>query len=626
MRRSIKPRYYFAMIIIIAIIITAIGPGAVNANPSDGEAGGILTSSSLIADKQEPGTMPGMISEDFNDIKNNPAPATIHALKTMGMFSDLPDGSIRPDIPLSQLAAILKGILSQNLANGSRAVNDKELVSLDIFTVNDFHGALLESDKNPGAAKLGQLLKAKKAKNPDGTLILSAGDMSQGSVDSNLTFGKTVIDVMDEIGFDAMAVGNHEFDWGRANLTDQASWADFPVLTANVTDKNNGCLEGIQPWVIVERKGVNIGIIGVTTTEIVDKVSQKVISTCQVASPADVINKLVPELEQQGAQIIIVLGHLGGYPSNKNGEISGEVTEMANAIKGVDILVTGHTHQNMAGYLNGIATVQAGYNGRAVGHITLTYSPRSQKVFSAVPSVIDLPTSVLKGDAGVKAIIDQGQKEIGPIKNEIIGNTIGDLPHQRDQVSVLGQWVTDIMRQKTNADIAFQNGGGLRTSIPAGEVTVGKLWEVIPFDNTLFLLDMKGSRIMKVLEYGINNPKLQCIQYSGIKVKYDSSLPAGSQIVEVTLPDGSPLDPGRTYRVVTNDFLAEGGDGYSMFKEGKNIVNTSHLTRQVLIEEIKRLKVIDFTGDDRLQDNRTGKEEKNRVISHFDYVTPARAA
>ena len=508
------------------------------------------------------------------------------------------------------------------------ADGDKELVSLDILTVNDFHGALPEDDKNPGAAKLGKWLKDERAKNPEGTLILSSGDMSQGTIDSNLLYGKTVIKAMNEIGFDAMAVGNHEFDWGLDCLKNQAAWAEFPILTANITDRKTGHNpEGTKPWIIVERKGVKIGIIGVTSIETVDIVSPKVISAYQIDEPAEIVNRIVPELKQLGVQVIIVLGHLGGYLDDDKTTITGEVTDLANAITGVDVLVTGHTHQKIAGYINGIAIVQAYYNGRAVGHITLKYSPQDKKIVSAIPSTIDLPTSGLTGDVQVKTIIDDGQKEIGPVKDEIIGKNIGDLTHQLDKLSVLGQWVTDIMRQETNSDIAFQNGGGLRTDIPAGEVTVGKLWEVMPFDNTLILLEMRGSQILKVLQYGINNSKYGSVQYSGIKVKYDPLLPLDKRIVEVTLPDGSILNPEKTYQVVTNDFMSEGGDGYTMFKEASSSIDTHLLVREVLIEAIKKITTIDFKGDDRLQDIGTGDKHETGVrISEYNRMAPARAA
>ncbi|MEN6347834.1 MAG: 5'-nucleotidase C-terminal domain-containing protein [Syntrophomonas sp.] len=738
-------RRFMAIIILTAFFMTSILPGAVQANPAGGGAGGVSDLSGLAVEQQEPGRITGTVDRDFSDIKDHPAEAAIRALKAIGLVNGFPDGSFRPDAPVSQMEAIalavrlaenagkevpvpidngelqgvpvwgsaaaekafhlgiistgsfqpaapaararvmvwvaeaagmakedtgslpfrdvglilpadagyLKALYKKSIVKGTPEGNldpdgiitraqlatilnniiaqdpgaDKGLVSLDILTINDFHGALTEEGKNPGAAKLGEWLKEKKASNPEGTLLLSAGDMSQGSIDSNLLYGKTVIEAMNQMGFDAMAVGNHEFDWGLDRLQDQASRAGFPILTANVTDKKTGrSLDGIKPWIIVEKKGVKIGVIGVTTMEITDKVSPKIISACKVVEPAGIVNQLVPELKRQGAQVIIILGHVGGYQDTENKTLTGEVTELGNAVTGVDVLIAGHTHQKMAGYINGMAVVQAYYNGRSVGRVSLQYSPQAEKVVSAIPEVIDLPTPGLAADVRIQAIIDDGQKEIGPIKNAVIGKTSGDLTHQRDKVSVLGQWVTDVMRQQTGADIAFQNGGGLRTGIPAGEITAGKIWEVIPFDNTLFQLDMKGSQILKVLQHGINNPKYQYLQYSGIKVKFDPLQPADKSIKEVTLADDSVLDPEKTYRVVTNDFMAEGGDGYSMFKEGSNIIDTHLLVRDVLIEAIQKIETIDFKGDERFQNNGAGVEEAAFHISQYDRAALAQAA
>jgi 2',3'-cyclic-nucleotide 2'-phosphodiesterase/3'-nucleotidase len=488
---------------------------------------------------------------------------------------------------------------SVDLYPGGLEAAQPDLIALDVLSVNDFHGALLDDGKNPGAAKLGKWLRDEKAKNPDGTLVLSAGDMYQGSIDSNLLYGKTVVETMNQIGFDAMAIGNHEFDWGLDKLQEQAAASRFPILTANITDKQSGGnLPGTKPWVMIEKKGIKIGIIGLTTKEIVIKVNPKIIAGYNINEPAASVNLLVPELKRQGAQIILVLGHLGGYLDKDNINITGEVTELANGITGVDALLIGHTHQKMAGYINGIPVVQAYYNGRAAGKVALKYSPRTQKVVSAVASVIDLPTPGLSEDAAVKAVINADQKEIAAVKNEVIGKAVVDLAHQKEQVSVLGQWVTDIMRQQSNADFAFQNGGGLRTSIPTGEITVGKLWEVIPFDNTLIQMDLPGSQVLSILQHGINNPHIGSIQYSGMKVAYDLS---GQRIAKVTLPDGSVLNPEKTYRVVTNDFMAEGGDGYNMFREGRNTSDTHRFVRDMLIEAIKKTKTLDCKGDDRFQ-------------------------
>lgn len=155
------------------------------------------------------------------------------------------------------------------------------------------------------------------------------------------------------------------------------------------------------------------------------------------------------------------------------------------------------------------------------------------------------------------------------------------------------------MREATHADIAFQNSGGIRTSIPAGNISMGNLYEVFPFDNTLFTIEMTGAQIMKVLEHGIPNKQVGMLQFSGLKIIYDESQPATERLT-VTLPDGSPLNLTKSYKVATNDFMVAGGDNFTMFKEGKNPTDTYIPLRDVLAVAIKTRKIIDFTLDDRL--------------------------
>ena len=183
----------------------------------------------------------------------------------------------------SFLALIL--VLVLTLVAAPALAADSDQITLQILSVNDFHGALVGAGKNPGAAKLAQYIKEAKAKNPDGTLILSAGDLFQGSADSNLMYGKPVVDSMNEIGFDAMAIGNHEFDWGIDVLKARQAQSRFPYLAANIVDRATGQLVGFaKPYVIIERAGLKVGIIGIATPETAYTASPKVVSAFGIYS------------------------------------------------------------------------------------------------------------------------------------------------------------------------------------------------------------------------------------------------------------------------------------------------------------------------------------------------------
>ncbi|MDR3563604.1 MAG: 5'-nucleotidase C-terminal domain-containing protein [Negativicutes bacterium] len=480
------------------------------------------------------------------------------------------------------------------------------LVGIQILTVNDFHGALLENGKNPGAAKLAQYIRTMKSHNPSGTLVLSAGDMFQGTPDSNLLGGKTVVEVMNSIGFDAMVLGNHEFDWGVAVLKKRISESSFPYLAANVVDRATGKTAAfVKPYTIVERCGLRIAVIGVATPETAYKSSAKVVAAFDFGDPASTVHGLLPELARQHVDLIVALTHLAGYMDGE-GNVSDDAAVLAAKEPALAAVVSGHSHQWVAGEVNGIPVVQALYSGRAVGEIDILYKKSSHQVLFANAAVTALPTAGLTADPAVEAIVGKAQQEIAPVKNLVLGRTDVVLAHDREGLasSLLGQWTSDIMRQATGADIAFQNAGGLRTSITAGPITMGNLYEVAPFDNTLVTVDMTGEQIMQVLEHGLFSTKIGMVQYSGLKVTFDSSLPPERRILAVTLADGTPLAADRTYKVVTNDFMAGGGDQFTMFGQGKNMVDTYIPLRDTLADFIRQHPVLSPRVDDRCVDVR----------------------
>jgi len=499
------------------------------------------------------------------------------------------------------IAVLFSALFTMGQGFAAEKVSNEELIQLQIVTVNDFHGALTENGKNIGAAKLVQYLTEERAKNPTGTLLLSAGDMFQGSLDSNLLYGKPVVDFMNYVKFDAMTLGNHEFDWGISVLKDRIAQSQFPYLCGNVVDKNTGKpVDFVKPYIIIERKGIKIAVIGIATPETAIKTNPKIIENYTFLDPARAVNALLPEVKQKGADIIILLTHLGSTMDGE-GNITGDAALLARQVTGIDGIVSGHSHQIVYGQVNEIPILQAAYNGRAVGEIELLFNKQTHKVEKATPKVNLLPYPGLQADFRTQGIVSQTEKEIEPVKNIVVGKTISTLSHDRYELkeTKLGQWVTDTMRQATKADIAFQNTGGLRTGIPAGNITMGNLYEVIPFDNTLYTVEMSGKEIMEVLEYGIRNEKIGMLQYSGIKVSYQMVGQERGQIVSVRMTNGLPLDLNQNYKVVTNDFMAAGGDGYIFFKKGKNLYDTCITLRDIIADAIRSQKVIHFIEDNR---------------------------
>lgn len=496
---------------------------------------------------------------------------------------------------------IISSLLMAGQAVAAESSRDGDIVHLQIITVNDFHGALAEQGKNPGAAKLVEFLKEARAKDPDGTLLVSAGDMFEGTVDSNLLYGRPVVDMMNYAKFDVMTLGNHEFDWGINVLKQRMAQSDFPYVCANIVDRGTGKLvDFVKPYIMLERSGLKIAVIGIATPETAYKTNPQVVAGYLFDEPAKVVNALVPALKQQGADIIVVLTHLPSWMDD-NANVSGDAVTLALQDNGIDAIVSGHSHQTVYGKVNGVPIVQANFNGRAVGKIELLFNKSNHQVISSIASITGLPYPGLTADPEVQALLDKSQKELASIKNIVVGQMVHELSHDRTELAEtrLGEWVTDTMRQAVSADIAFQNIGGLRTGIAAGPITMENLYEVMPFDNTLFTVEMTGQQVMKVLKYGIMNDKVGMVQYSGIKVSYSAATPQKSRAISVMMSDGTPLRPEKIYKVVTNDFMASGGDGFTMFKEGQKLHDTNIPVRDILADTIRKLKVIDFLGDAR---------------------------
>lgn len=500
-------------------------------------------------------------------------------------------------------ALLLVCLLCLTTWTGVAAAEERPgIVGIDLLTVNDFHGALIESGRNPGAAKFGAFLRGEWAKNPHGSIFVSAGDMFQGSPDSNLLYGKTVVEVLNALKLDAMTLGNHEFDWGLDKLRQRVDESTFRYVSANVREKDGqGRLTFVQPYAMLERFGLKIAVIGIVTPETAYTTGPKTVAPFEFRDPATVVRELIPVVRAKGADVVVVLSHLASYMDKQTGEVTGDAADLARSTPGVDAVVSGHSHQTVAGKAAGIPVVQAYYNGRALGRISLVYSRRDRKIIASSVQALETPVKDAKADAGIAAIVNRAQAEIAPVKNVALGRAVTDLSHDRYELSILGEWSSDVMRQAGKADIAFQNGGGLRTSIPAGAVTMGNLYEVMPFDNTLVTMELSGAQVLEVLNHGLNG-KAGTVQFSGLQVMIDSSRPYGEQLVEVRLADGRLLDAGATYRIATNDFMAAGGDEFTTLKQGRNVTDTFIPIRDALADAVKKAGTLQIKKDGRLRD------------------------
>ncbi len=481
---------------------------------------------------------------------------------------------------------------------------EKEIV---ILSINDFHGSLAPAGSNVGASKLVDAVKTEKAKNPEGTIIVSAGDNYQGSAMSNLLYGEPVSAVLKEMGLELSAVGNHEFDWGVDRISKWAEDGELTFVCTNIYDiRTNEPVDWAEPFVIIEKEGVKVGFIGLATPETAYKTLKANVVNYEFRDPVEVITEWVPKVKDAGADIIIALTHLGSF-QDKEGNITGEAADLCE-VDGVDGVISAHTHQRVSGYVSGIPIVQAYKNGRTVGKIVFTFD-ENNNLISSVPSLDHLykRADTLKDDANTLAIYNKYEEDLGPVLGKVLGETTVTLDHDRyTGPSLLGEWSCDVMKDKVGVQIAMTNGGGLRVPVPAGEITAGVLYEVMPFDNTLYTMKLSGADVKANIEHGIMNDDIGWIQISGVRVTYNSEAEAGNRITSMVLEDGTVVEMDKYYTVVTNDFMFTGGDNYN-FENSTDGLNTFIPIRDALMDAVEKAGVISPKKQNWLSEDKIGK-------------------
>jgi 5'-nucleotidase/UDP-sugar diphosphatase len=428
-----------------------------------------------------------------------------------------------------------------------------------ILHTNDFHGfaepyqPLGSNELLGGMAYLASEVNRLRQGKP--TLFLAAGDMIQGNNWANLFQGESAVDLMNRMQFDAMVVGNHEFDFGQEVLKKRVSEAIFPVLGANVKG-----LEGLRPYVVKEVGGIRVGIIGVVTEDTPVSTTPKNVAGLEFLSPASTVEKYVNELRNE-VDLVVVLSHIGFYADQRLAEI----------VKGIDVIVGGHSHTKLAKpvKIGDTLIAQAWEHGKALGVLDL--SIENGKVVKWEGYLEEIKPKPGKEDFKVQALINGYGQKIDLIMNVYVGETEEDLDGEnvRKAETNLGDLVADIMRGVSGADAAIINGGGIRTSIRKGSIKTKDIYSVLPFDNYIVSIKLTGRQIQEALEYGfsgIEEDAGRFPQVSGLKITYSPSAPKGSRIRELLI-EGGPVDPLKEYRVATNDFMAAGGDGYKAFGE-----------------------------------------------------------
>lgn len=463
------------------------------------------------------------------------------------------------------------------------------MVDITLLHVNDTHGHILPYIKKSidskvpvgGAGNLATLIHNERDKNRGGTLLLSGGDMFQGTPVSNTFRGKPVLAIMNELRFDAMVLGNHEFDWGQHVLQDILDSARFPILAANIVTQTGHHQPDVHPYTIVERKGLRFGIIGITTPETAYTTKPDNVKNLTYLDPATLLPGLIKKVQNEGADMIVVLSHSGLNADR----------ELARNVPDIDVIVGGHSHTAVTDpvVINGTIIVQAGCFDAYLGILKLRIAKETKRIVAHTQQ--NELTIVVSGtsdsaDPLITSIIRCYNERIKDEFSRVVGETSVHLRPNRRGESNEGNLICDAMLEATGASVAFLNSGSLKIDIPPGKITLAKVFELLPYDNVIVSMDLTGKQILELMKKSATIPHGGVLQVSGLKVIYDFTKPVESRVAAVSVGT-SPLDSEKIYRVATNDFLAAGGDSYTTFTEGTNVMYGDDL-RSFFLSFLKR--------------------------------------
>ncbi len=488
-------------------------------------------------------------------------------------------------------------------ARSSSPAPDRVIIS--IVGTNDLHGAL---DRLPILAGFINNLRAARSRDGGDVLLIDAGDMFQGTIESNSNEGAAVIEAYNAMGYAAATVGNHEFDFGptgpspvptkpgddpRGALKERMQQARFPILSANVQDAVTGARVSWpgSPASVIRRvagpaAGPDVGIIGLATAETLSTTMAANVVGLDIAPLADTVLREAKALRQRGAAIVIVTAHAGGKCKDLGNpdDLTScaddeEIMALARALPAgtIDVIVAGHTHQAVAHRVNGIAIIESYARGRAFGRVDIEWSRSAGKIADArifaprdlcagnkrAPAAQcqpgDYEGSPVAPDPSIAAIVAPALKRADEVRKAPLGVEVSDpLTKAYDLESPLGNLFADLMLAAMPVDIALTNGGGVRADVPSGPLTYGDLYEAMPFDNRFATIKMSGAQFAQLLAGNLG-------QKNGIFLIAGARATArcnGAELeITLTRDNGRSIGPNETITVVTSDFLASVSGG-----------------------------------------------------------------
>ena len=496
------------------------------------------------------------------------------------------------------LTALIALALIASCAGGAKPVEREagKTYELVLLHTNDHHGTVLPNDGRGGLAERAAFIKSVRAANPN-VLLVDAGDINTGTAFSNMFNAEVDIQAYNIMGYDAMTFGNHEFDGTLAKLEKQIVDAKFPFVSSNIKTLKGKYLGGNR-YLVRNYEGIRVGIIGITTLRTLDMAgpSHFVSSSFEFINEIEAAKEAVAILrDKKKVDIVIALTHIGDVVEGPDHVVS---PALAAAVSGINIIVDGHSHTKFDAprKVGDTYIVSSNEWGKFVGQGKLSVVDGKLIAFDWKPVEINnKENKPFAPDAEVAALIAPFKEKADLSLKEVVGEAAetfifgNRLP--RYQETALGNMITDanvwyfgnVYNQKL--DFAFHNGGNMRAELPKGKLTREQILTVLPFENYLYIATLKGSEILELFSYIASIPQGNGAfpQFSK-EVRYTLDVP-NKNISGLTI-GGAPVDPNKSYRFCTNDFLLAGGDGYTVLTKAADKLNTSLLLSYVVIEYI----------------------------------------
>jgi 5'-nucleotidase / UDP-sugar diphosphatase len=455
-----------------------------------------------------------------------------------------------------------------------------------------------DGKRRGGFARLAAVVKAERAKG--NVIVAHAGDTLSPSLMSGLDRGAHILALTNLIAPDIFTPGNHEFDFGKATFLERMGEATFPLFAANLRGGDGAPLPKFKDRAIVIVDGVHIGLTGATHDD-----------TPRTSSPEDL--KFLPTvattkdaaeaLRREGADFVVAVVHA-----------SREQDYAIFAARAVDLLLSGHDHDLFIEFDGRNAMVESSHDAHYVTAIDVAIEvgeERGRRIVTWWPQFRIIDTATVVPDPEVAALVAKYEAELGKELDAPIATTAVALDSRlvtvRARQAAIGDLVADAMRASTHADAAVTNGGGIRGGkvyLPGTPLTAGDVLVELPFDNRVLAVDVTGAELARALENGLSqlpNASGRFPHVSGLTIEADASRPAGNRIVSIKVGE-APLDEGRTYRIAINDFMARGGDGYSMFRDAKPLLSPldAPLLSHAVIAYLKALGTVRSGSDARI--------------------------